>query len=78
AYADHLTESGDARGEFISVQMALEDEGRSAAERESLQAREKRLLAEHERAWLGELAPFLLDCDQSGEQSNPQSDAPYA
>jgi uncharacterized protein (TIGR02996 family) len=61
AYADHLQELGDPRGEFIQVQLALEDEGRPAAERKKLQKREKELLKAHEREWLGELAPILLD-----------------
>jgi uncharacterized protein (TIGR02996 family) len=62
AYADYLTEQGDPRGEFVRVQLALEDERKSAAERKKLRQREKALLAEHGRAWLGEdLAAFLLD-----------------
>jgi uncharacterized protein (TIGR02996 family) len=60
AYADLLTEEGDPRGEFISVQLALEDPARPAAERKKLHQREKALLKKHERLWLGELAPILL------------------
>ena len=65
AYADLLLESGEpkdaARGEFIGVQLALEDEGRSVVERERLKWREGKLLQAHQEEWLGELAPFLLD-----------------
>lgn len=61
AYADWLQEQGDPRGEFIAVQLALEDESRPAPERKALQERERELLAEHEREWLGELAPYLVD-----------------
>jgi uncharacterized protein (TIGR02996 family) len=61
AYADWLSEQGDARGEFISVQLALEDEGLPAARRRRLQQREAELLAAHQRQWLGGLAPHLLD-----------------
>jgi uncharacterized protein (TIGR02996 family) len=66
AYADYLAEQADpaaqARGEFVRVQLALEDERTSAAERRKLRRREQALLAEHGRAWLGEdLAAFLLD-----------------
>ncbi len=61
AYADYLSEQGDPRGEFIQVQLALEDEGRPAGERKKLQQREQELLAAHEREWLGGLAPALLD-----------------
>lgn len=61
AYADCLTEMGDPRGEFISVQLALEDESRPKAARDALRAREAELLAAHEREWLGPLATHLLD-----------------
>jgi uncharacterized protein (TIGR02996 family) len=65
AYADLLTEQGEPRGEFVRVQLALEDESLPAGERRKLQAREKQLLKEHEREWLGPLAPYLLDKDTS-------------
>ncbi len=61
AYADHLIEQGDPRGEFVRVQVALEDEKHPAAERKKLRRREQSLLKAHQREWLGELAPFLLD-----------------
>jgi uncharacterized protein (TIGR02996 family) len=60
AYADYLQEQGDPRGEFIQVQLALEDESKSAAEREDLRAREKELLDAHAPEWLGALADELL------------------
>jgi uncharacterized protein (TIGR02996 family) len=74
AYADWLSEQDDekdrARGELVAVQLALEDEGLPSSERQRLRRREAELLSAHERAWLGELAPFLLDgemntCDAS-------------
>jgi uncharacterized protein (TIGR02996 family) len=66
AYADYLSEqvgpADQARGELIRVQLALEDEKLSAAEREKLRRRESVLLQEHGRAWVGEeLAGFLFD-----------------
>lgn len=61
AYADYLVEQGDLRGEFMQVQIALEDENRPKDEREALKHREKLLYKKHKRAWLGELAPFVLD-----------------
>jgi uncharacterized protein (TIGR02996 family) len=61
AYADWLMEQGDPRGEFIQVQLALEDEGRSAAERKGLREREAALLKAHARQWLGSLADYLID-----------------
>src|SRR4051812_37665888 len=43
AYADYLTEQGDPRGEFMQVQIALEDESRSSAERTTLKKQEGKL-----------------------------------
>jgi uncharacterized protein (TIGR02996 family) len=68
AYADWLAEQGDPRGEFIQVQLALEDEKKSAAERKKLQKREQDLLKKHQREWLGELARFFLDGGDSEEE----------
>jgi uncharacterized protein (TIGR02996 family) len=61
AYADFLQERGDPRGEFISVQLALEDPARPPRDRVRLEAHEQELLAAHAREWLGDLAPHLLD-----------------
>jgi uncharacterized protein (TIGR02996 family) len=60
-YADRLSELGDPRGEFIHVQLALEQEGVSAERRQQLQQREKELFGQHGRGWLGGLAEYLLD-----------------
>jgi uncharacterized protein (TIGR02996 family) len=60
AYADYLQEQGDPRGEFIQVQLALEQTGRSRAERRRLKARERALISKYRRDWLGELADELL------------------
>ena len=59
AYADLLSEEGDARGEFIQVQIFLEDPTLAPAERQRLQEREKQLLASYQERWLGPLAPFF-------------------
>jgi uncharacterized protein (TIGR02996 family) len=61
AYADWLQEHDDPRGEFVAVQLALEDEKRPKKEREALKAHEAELLKAHEREWLGALAPYFLD-----------------
>lgn len=61
AYSDYLTEQGDPRGEFMRVQLTLEDETLSAADRKKLKDAEKKLLKVHEREWLGPLAAFTLD-----------------
>jgi uncharacterized protein (TIGR02996 family) len=68
AYADYLQEQGDARGEFIQVQLALEDENRPAEERKRLQQREAELLAAHGRTWLGGLADHLNTAAAAGEE----------
>ncbi len=53
AYGDHLAESGDPRGEFIQVQLALEDPTRPPEQRKDLQEREADLLKAHGAEWLG-------------------------
>jgi uncharacterized protein (TIGR02996 family) len=60
AYADYLAEAGDPRGEFIQVQLALEDESRTKAERNSLRKRESALLAKYAREWMGDLGRMLV------------------
>ena len=60
-FADWLEEQGDPRGEFMNVQLQLEDEKLRAPARKKLQAQEKTLLKKHQRDWLGDLAPFLID-----------------
>ncbi len=69
AYADYLAEQDDPRGEFMQVQLALEDGSRSMDERDILKTREAELLVAHEREWLGDLAPHLLDRDDSGPRA---------
>ena len=65
AYADWLQDRDDPRGTFIAVQLALEDSSRPIDDRRALQEQEARLLAEHEADWLGDLAPHLLDRDET-------------
>jgi uncharacterized protein (TIGR02996 family) len=69
AYADWLSEQGDPRGEFIQVQLALEDQSRSADERKALLRKEGELLNIWERAWLGDLAPFFFPQRRRGDYS---------
>ena len=54
AYADHLTEQGDPRGDFMRVQLALEDESLPKAERRALQEEEVALRVAHLDQWVGE------------------------
>ena len=60
-YADYLLERGDPRGEFIALQLADLRGGLDKAGR----ARVRALLGEHRHAWLGPLAPVLV---QSGTE----------
>jgi uncharacterized protein (TIGR02996 family) len=62
-YGDYLSEQGDPRGEFMLVQIALEDESQPKAKRESLKKEEAKLLKAHEKDWLGPLAAFTVDAD---------------
>ncbi|MCA9672355.1 MAG: hypothetical protein KC503_42465, partial [Myxococcales bacterium] len=48
AFADHLLERGDPRGELIALQLSGGDRERAAA-----------LVGDHAHAWVGGLAPFL-------------------
>ena len=66
AYADLLTEQNDPRGEFIRVQLALEDESLSRERRKELQQRERELWKANARTWLGELYPLLLGRRSAG------------
>jgi len=77
AYADYLQEQGDPRGEFIQVQLALEDPERTAEERQELQRRERELLTEHEREWLGVLADELLGPVEKPWESITENMRPY-
>lgn len=78
AYADYLQEQGDPRGEFIQVQLALEDESKSAAERKQLQKLEKQLFDQHGHDWLGEIAPYLIDKQQDPKARDWQPDTAFA
>jgi hypothetical protein len=76
AYADYLSEQGDPRGEFVRVQLALEDESKPAVERKKLQAAEKKLLQAHEAEWLTGLAPYLTKkkavLDDAGDEEEEE------
>ena len=60
AYADLLAEEGDPRGEYIQLQLALENKDQSPRLLAEWRDRANRLYRAHERDWLGTLAPFLL------------------
>ena len=64
AYGDLLMEESDPRGEFIQVQLQLENPDLSKTDRTKFERRAKQLLKANQREWLGELTPFLLDKKQ--------------
>jgi uncharacterized protein (TIGR02996 family) len=64
AYGDLLMEQGDPRGEFVQVQLALEDPACKGERRKDLLDRAQMLLA-NEREWLGGLAGHLLAHDET-------------
>ncbi len=74
AYADWLGQEGDPRGEFIQVQLALEDEGHPADSRKELKKRERALLKAHAEEWLGGLAEFLLAPPDEDEGTSRHAD----
>lgn len=65
AYADLLAEEGDPRGEYIQLQLALENRDQSPRLLAEWRERAHRLLQAHQRDWLGKLTPFLLDRKRS-------------
>jgi uncharacterized protein (TIGR02996 family) len=73
AYADWLIQQGDPRGEFIQVQLALEEPGRSPEERKRLQQREQSLLGAHREEWVGKWAALA---HSSGPEGRGQLDFP--
>jgi uncharacterized protein (TIGR02996 family) len=74
AYADWLAEQGDPRGEFVRMQLALQDESRPAPERAELRAREAELLARYETQWLGKLGPHLRGSGGRWEEARPATE----
>ena len=74
AYADWLQEHGDPHGEFIAVQLALEDETRPKEARAALKKRERQLLAANEGAWLGKLVRYL---DPEEDENDPRPRVTY-
>jgi uncharacterized protein (TIGR02996 family) len=70
ALADFLAEQGDPRGEFMQVQLALEDESVSTDRRKQLTAREKALLKKHETEWVGSWVAGVPDPEYPDDSPN--------
>ncbi len=77
AYADYLQEKGDPRGEFIQLQLALEDPHRTESEQRKLRARADVLQQAFQREWLGVLADELLGTIEGHMEHWSLSDRPY-
>lgn len=60
AYADLLIDAGDPRGEYIRLQLALEDRNQPADRLRAMEQEAFALRREHEADWLGPLAEFVL------------------
>src|SRR5262245_53925383 len=61
--ADKLSEAGDPRGEFITLQVLLSQRGLSPPRRRELKLRSEALLGEHRAAWTanaGRLSSFSM------------------
>ncbi len=56
AYADLLIEEGDPRGEYVRLQLAVEDRNQPADRLRAMEQAAFALRQEHERGWLGPLA----------------------
>lgn len=68
-YARWLTAQADPRGELVMLQMALENQQLAPDRRFELEHRERQLLAQHGRTWLGDVADYIL--------ARPTADRPF-
>ncbi len=60
AYADLLIEEDDPRGEFIQLQLAIEDRNQPADRLRAMEQRAFEIREQHEREWLGPLAQHVF------------------
>jgi hypothetical protein len=65
-YAEYLKSVGDPRGEFIELNIALEDKRMTREHHIYNEIRQREILAKHGRKWLGKLADFVLLKSQPG------------
>ena len=72
AYADMLIEDGDPRGDFIRMQLQLEDEMLAEGVRKEIEAQSAAILKQHEREWLGPLCHLVYP-----KKARPDSDGLY-
>jgi len=60
AYADYLHEHNDPRGEYILIQLALEDRNQPVERLREMEQRAFQIREKHQAKWLGPLAPYVL------------------
>jgi len=77
AYADLLMEEGDPRGEFIQLQIALDNSNRPHRELETMRVRASEIRFAHEREWLGQLATHLMPPRRSGRVDPVEPNCTY-
>lgn len=76
-FSDYLVEKGDPLGEFMGVQLALENESLSGDKRKELKAQEKALLKKHFDEWIGTWAKLPDATDTSYEWTPTANWTPY-
>ena len=59
AYADWLTENGDPRGDYIRLQLALEDKTQPADQLKAMEQAAEKIRKKHEADWLGSFNEFV-------------------
>lgn len=67
ALADYLQEQNDPQGEFMQVQLALEDPGVTGEQRRQLQKREADLLGAHRAEWVGDWVGTVPELKYGGD-----------
>jgi uncharacterized protein (TIGR02996 family) len=78
AFADFLMEQNDPRGEYIRLQLALEDRNQPISTLEAMRRDARDLWIRYEREWLGPLYPYAHPVTQGViEPSEPNLDITY-
>ena len=71
AYADWLTENDDPRGEYIRLQLAIEDRNQPADRLRAMEQASFSLLLRYEQEWLGPFYPYVYSLEKRGYQAEP-------
>lgn len=65
AYADLLIEEGDPRGEYIRLELSLEDDSLPVSDRLELNRHAESLFLQHRQAWLGRFFKYSRYADSA-------------